>query len=257
MLHGGDADGAVPILGGENHAFADKAILELTRCKVGNEEHLFADELLRFVPLTDAADDSALVESVLDEELEELLHLWHALTLKDSSHADVELLEVVVTNGFLDRICLCVGSEVCLASCFQFVELELDDIVFNLFEKKRWLGKLLASRKQFCAAEVFPTERFHIDHLAEFLRREWEEWLEGDGEVGSELERDVDDGLHALWVGLDDFPRLFVGNVLVANACQIHGFLLCIAELEVVEQLLHVLLHILELVECCLVGIAE
>ena len=39
VLHGGDTDGAVPILGGENHAFADEAVLELTWSKVGNEEH--------------------------------------------------------------------------------------------------------------------------------------------------------------------------------------------------------------------------
>ena len=49
--------------------------------------------------------------------------------------------------------------------------------LFNLFEKERWLGELLACREQGSAAEVFPTERFHIDHLAEFLRREWEEWF--------------------------------------------------------------------------------
>ena len=42
VLHGGDADGAIPILGGENHAFADETVLELTRRKVGNEEHLLA-----------------------------------------------------------------------------------------------------------------------------------------------------------------------------------------------------------------------
>ena len=136
VLHGGDTDGAIPILGGENHAFTDETVLELTRSKVGNEEHLLADELFWLIPLADTADDGAFVESIVDEELEELLHLWHAFTFKDSSHADVELLEVVEADGFLDWGCLCVGSEVCLASGFQFVELELDDIIFNLFEKE-------------------------------------------------------------------------------------------------------------------------
>ena len=110
VFYGGHADGAVPILGGENHAFTDETVLELTWSEIGNEEHLLADELLWLIPLADAADDSAFVESIVDEELEELLHLWHAFTFKDSSHTDVELLEVVEADGFLDWGCLCVGS---------------------------------------------------------------------------------------------------------------------------------------------------
>ena len=61
VLHGGDTDGAVPILGGENHAFADETVLELTWSEIGNEEHLLANELLWLVPLANAADDGAFV----------------------------------------------------------------------------------------------------------------------------------------------------------------------------------------------------
>ena len=57
----------------------------------------------------------------------------------------------------------------------------------------------------------------------------------------------VYDGLHALWVGLDDLPGFAVGYVLVADACQVHGLLQCIAEAEVLQQSLQFLLHTAEL----------
>ena len=62
---GDDAQRAVVVHGRENHALADEAVLEGAGCEVGDEAHLFADEVLGFVVLgnacllytSDAADD--------------------------------------------------------------------------------------------------------------------------------------------------------------------------------------------------------
>ena len=44
-------------------------------------------------------------------------------------------------------------------------------------------------------------------------------------------------------------PGFAVGDVLVADTCQVHSLLLCVAELECVEQCLHLLLHVLEFLD--------
>ena len=83
--------------------------------------------------------------------------------------------------------------------------------------------------------------------MAQTFAAEGQEGQEGDGQVGADLQRDVDDGLHAFGVCLDHLPGFAVGDVLVADACQVHGLLLCLAELEVLQQVFQLLLHILEL----------
>ena len=61
FLHSGHADAAIPVFGRENHTFANKSVLELARCQIGDEEHLLAYQLFWFIPLCDAADDGASV----------------------------------------------------------------------------------------------------------------------------------------------------------------------------------------------------
>ena len=60
------------------------------------------------------------------------------------------------------------------------------------------------------------------------------------------MQRKVDDGLNAFGVGLDNFPRLGVGQILVSDACQVHGFFLCIAEAEFLDEFFHLFLHTAE-----------
>ena len=52
-------------------------------------------------------------------------------------------------------------------------------------------------------------------------------------------------------------PRLAVGDILVADACEVHGLLLCVAELEHVEQSLNLLLHVLKLLDSLAVYLLE
>ena len=52
-------------------------------------------------------------------------------------------------------------------------------------------------------------------------------------------------------------PRLAVGDVLVADACEVHRLFLGIAELEGVEQGFHLLLHVLELLDGGIVHVEQ
>ena len=104
------------------------------------------------------------------------------------SYAYVEFLEVFETYFWLDRLCLIGSFLVGLLGVGKFLELLLYHLVFYLLEEELWLAQLVASLQQVGASELCPFEVWHIDHLAELLRREWQEWLKGDGEVGNQLE---------------------------------------------------------------------
>ena len=67
---------------------------------------------------------------------------------------------------------------------------------------------------------------------AELLGAERGEGLEGDGEVGADLEAGVEDGGRTVHVGLGGLPGLHVGDVLVADAGDVHRLLEGLAEVE-------------------------
>ena len=54
----------------------------------------------------------------------------------------------------------------------------------------------------------------------------------------------MEDGGYALHVRLGKLPRLGVGKVFVSDAGKVHRFLLCVAEFEYVQQLLHFCLDV-------------
>ena len=126
----------------------------------------------------------------------------------------------------------------------------MDGVVLNLFEEQLGLVEHLPFRQDVGLPELLPVEGRHIEHFTQLVRREGQEGFKGNGQIGSELQGDVDDGLHALRVSLDDLPRLFISDVFVADACQVHGFLLCFAELESLNECLHIILDGSKLGEC-------
>ena len=69
-----DGDGAVLSLARDQHA-AGIHPAELGRFEVGDEDDLFADEILRLVILGDAGDDLAPVCAIVELKLQELLCL--------------------------------------------------------------------------------------------------------------------------------------------------------------------------------------
>ena len=67
----------------------------------------------------------------------------------------------------------------------------------------------------------------------------------------------IQDGLHALGVCLPYLPRLTFGDILVADACQVHGFFLRLAELEGIQVIFHLRLDVLELIYGSLVHLGQ
>lgn len=74
----GDAEGAVEVQSRQNHALTLDAH-HLARCKVGDEEHVLALEVLGFVELGDTRENCAVgAAAVVDGELKELVRLLNA-----------------------------------------------------------------------------------------------------------------------------------------------------------------------------------
>ena len=217
------------------------------------------------VVLSDAREDGArLAGTIVKCELEQFITLLDRLHFKHSSGTDVKALEVLERNIFLDGLGAPVafGFSTCnlfvfLLDASQTVELRLDVLVFKFLEEKYTFAKLMTNSEEVGTSKFLPLETFHAKHLAEFLGREWQERLEYDGQVGRDLETEVENGTYTLHIGLCNLPRFGVGEVLVADASQFHCLLLCIAELEVIEEGFNTCFHILEVFECLTVIIGE
>ena len=171
----------------------------------------------------------------------------------DVPHADVEFLKILKRHFGFHGLGLVGSSLVGLLGVGEFLQLLFDNIVFQFLKEQLGFGKLVSGLQQVGGSQSAPVETFHVDKLAQFLRRERQEWFESDGEVGHELKTDVENGLYALGIGLPHFPRFTLGDVFVADAGEIHGLFLRFAELECVEIALHLLLYILKFVDGLLV----
>ena len=111
----------------------------IARWEVGNEEHIFADELFWLVESSYTAEDCALGAcTVVDCELQKFLALLHFFAVQNVSNTNVELLEIVERNIFLDRFCHIAGCFVRLFGVFELLELGVDSLVFNLLEQQVW-----------------------------------------------------------------------------------------------------------------------
>ena len=71
------------------------------------------------------------------------------------------------------------------------------------------------------------------------------------------MEREVEDGLDAFGIGLNHLPGFGIGQVFIADAGEVHGLLLRIAEAEGFEQAFHFGLHALELLDGGEVALGE
>ena len=115
----------------------------------------------------------------------------------------------------------------------------------------------MALAKQCCATEACPLETVDVEHLAQLLAAEWQEWIEHDSEVSYKLQREVQDCSHATHVALCELPWLSLGKVTVTDACKLHSLLLCLAELVLVEQVLNALLYVYKLGNDSVVVVGE
>ena len=178
------------------------------------------------IPLGNAADDGAVVShAVVKGKLEQFVGLLDLLACLDSCHADIQLGKVVDGHVGPKRLGLEVGDDVLLFDAFQTLDLTVDDVVLDFLKQQHGLFQLLTCRQDVDVAQTAPVGAFHADHAAQLAGAEGQERLEGDGQVGSDLQGHIHDGLHACHIGLSQFPGFAVGQVLVADACQVHGIL--------------------------------
>ena len=173
------------------------------------------------------------------------------------SHPDVEFLEIGEIDDRFDFRSLVFSSHIGFLRCLEFVELSSDDLVFYFLEEQCRLCQLMPRLEDIRFAQLVPFEGIDVEHFPQAFAAEGQERFEGDGEVGHQLERDIQDGLHPFRVGFPHFPRLTFRDIAVADTSQVHCLFLCLAELEHIEQALHVLLHILELLERGFVYLVE
>ena len=207
--------------------------------------------------LGNARYDGAVVQAVGDGELQEFLHFRHTFAGLDRTYADVQALEGFEVHFGAHVLGAIVGCFVGLFRVEEFLDLRFDDLVFDFLKEECGRAQLVAGGEEVGAAEVVPFEGVHGQHFAQAGTGEGEEGFEGDAQVGGQLEGDVDDCLDALGVCLDDLPGFAVGQIFVADTCQVHGLLQRIAEAECLEQFLHFGLHVLELAQRLLVEVRQ
>ena len=194
--------------------------------------------------LSDATDDCSAIDTVVDFELQQFLHFRHSLAFEHTSHADIELFEIVESDSRLNRSSLEVGSFVGFLDVGQTLHLSIDGAVLDFFEEELWRLELMPYSEQVGASQTVPFNLLNVEHSAQFSAAERQERLESNREVCYELQRQVEDSANASHVGLGEFPRFGIGKVFVANSSQVHHLFLSIAETEVFEQILHLGLHL-------------
>ena len=133
------------------------------------------------------------------------------------THTDVELFEVTEVDSGLYLLGLVIGGLVGLTGVFKLFQLALYHLILYLLEEQCWLCQLVSGLQNVCVAELIPLERVDVEHAAQPLTAERQERFERDGEVGHQLQGDVQDGLHAFGVSLPYFPRFALRDVTVAD----------------------------------------
>ena len=207
--------------------------------------------------LGDTADNRTVLQTVSNLELQEFLHLRYYLTFQYGSHTDIELFKVFERDSRLDRIRLISSGFVGFLRIQQFLYLCLDDAVFNLFEQQFRLIQCMSGAQQVGASQLFPFEGFHVQHLTQFLTAERQERFEGDGQVGNQLQRNVQNSSYTLHVCLGQFPRFCISQILITDTCQVHGFFLCVTELEYIQQFFYFCLNIRKFLQGFLIVIGQ
>ena len=96
-----------------------------------------------------------------------------------------------------------------------------------------------------------------LQHSAQPFSGRRGEGLEGDGQVGTELQAHVQDGAGAAHVFLRRLPGFGIGDIFVAQTGQRHGVLQSVAEAERFQVLLQAAADFRHLGKHCLVGLGE
>ena len=218
---------------------------------------MLTHELFGLVVLRNARNDDAVLKSVGNFETQQFLHFRHALASGHRAHADIKFLEISKIDRLANGIGFVIGLFVLLANVFEFIELMLNGFVLDFLKQQFGFGQLRTGFQQIDAAQTLPIGGRHGDHFAQTRRREGEERFEGDGKIGHQLEREVENGLYTVGIGLDHLPRFGIGQVFIADTGEVHRLFLCIAKAESFDQSFHFGFHSAEFFDRGAVGLCE
>ena len=104
----------------------------------------------------------------------------------------------------------------------------------SIFSK---LAQLMPGGQQVLPSDIVPSQDIlrQVQDGQELVRGKWNEGGECDGKVRAELQGHAENGGGAVHVGLGHLPGLGVGEVLVAEAGEVHGLLEGLAEAVMLE----------------------
>lgn len=205
---------------------------QFARREIYQYEHLPAHQFLRCEMFGDARHDFAAVYSRIDGQLQQLFRLGDLLGRKDRRNANIHPAEFIeryiifLFFNILRILCRCIR----LLRGHQFVELAPDRLVLDLLEQQFGLRYAVARSDQIRATQLLPAELPDREHVAYFPRRERHERFDGDRRIGCDLKCRMEDGTDPLGIGLDEFPRFGIGQILIADTGRIHRILERLAE---------------------------
>ena len=189
--------------------------------------------------------------------MQQLISLWHALALKHLANADIELQEVIESHISSNGSRSEVFHNVLLLDALKLLHLSVDYRVFHLLEEQFGLLDVAAGSENVDRAKFAPVGSGEIEHLAQLLGRERQERLEGNSQIGSDLQSHIHYGSHTLHVGLGELPWLGVGEILVADTGEVHSVLQSLTEVELLDVGIERVFHAVKFLDSGAVIVGE
>ena len=135
----------------------------------------------------------------------------------------MEFVEMMEGKVWVDRRRVIRSVVVRVVGVRKVVEVCLDKVMVNVVEEELRVREVGRRVEEMCGGEVSGVEVRDIDDVGEVVRREWEEWVEGDREVGKEVEGDVEDGVERVRMGVGKVGRVRVCDVWVRDRGEVRG----------------------------------
>ena len=163
------------------------------------------------------------VDTRINFQFQQFFGFGYFFRFEDGSRADIHFHKIFVGNFLFLRSSR--GSRfVGLFGIEQFLYLFFHFGIFYFLKQKSRFSQRMALQQKVGTAGLFPFHGLQVQHAQQFFCRERQKRFRHNGKVSRYLQRKVQDGFHPFGVGFKDFPRLVIGEVFVAQACQVHHF---------------------------------
>ena len=116
--------------------------------------------------------------------------------------------------------------------------MRLNNAILDLLEQKLCLANHVACGQHLSIAQTLPIQLLDVEHLDNLRSRERHKRLDGDRQLGSDLQSDVQNGLNTLRISLNDLPRLGVCQIFVTQTGEVHSLFQRLAEAVALDVLL-------------------